>query len=210
MSGSDRFQLVTVPMAPGICRTCGAPFGMRPLFDTGLSGDFCNRQHYNPHTQEVDADVDINQAGTVYLCESCIVNLGMLVGMLPSYKTKQLKGQVELQREAIANDEKKILGLEQIVDGYHTVSSASLSNPFNAAVVVSDAKEDSSESRNSTNSQGQLFGEKSDGTDSGESKTGKPVSVSVGPRTVSRDSSSKPGKSENKSSGSENEGKLGF
>jgi hypothetical protein len=99
------------------------------MVDTGLTGDFCNRPHYNPLTEKVDDAVDVELAGTIYLCESCVVNLGEVIGMISTEKADQLRLLVADAERLLEQQRDQILGMEQIINGYRTLESAGGFNP---------------------------------------------------------------------------------
>lgn len=211
MSSSDTFQIVTHPTQPGICRTCGGPFGIRRMVDTGLSGDFCNRPHWNNHTQEVETENDINMAGSVYLCESCIVNMGMAVGMLPEYKVKALREEMAHLEDELEQQTQRNLGLEKIVDGYRVVSVSDLTGSIGGPT---PAELNAQEGSEANAVRGLVLAEGLHGANSGESSASE--SISDEEHTgVSRDDSNEPGKRGDESTGpttisGADSGRLGF
>jgi hypothetical protein len=150
------------------------------MVDTGLTGDFCNRVHYNMHTQEIENDNDVALAGSVYFCESCVVNMGMVVGMLPEYKVKELNEKLKHLEDANEKLQRKILGQEQLLNGYRTLESAGLSDVVTTGGYLSEPiiDEGSEASAIAGTKQGQLFTESDSGTVSGNSETDEPVSDS--------------------------------
>lgn len=193
MGDSDVFQKVIYPAQPGICRTCGCPFGQRDMVDTGLTGDFCNRPHFNPVTEEVDATVDINLAGTVYICESCVVNMGMVFGMLPEFKRRELIAKVEHQQSIIIEKARKIVALESIVDGYRSLSTPDPSSVVDVSQPVF-ARPFAPEKSRVTEQGPTLDSPVSDGTNSGESQVSESDSEQRSD-DVSRSVSGEPGES---------------
>jgi hypothetical protein len=179
MSASDVFQIVTHPASPGVCRVCGVAYGVRRMVDTGLTGDFCNRQHWNQHTQQVETDYDINLAGTIYFCESCVTNMGELIGMLDVPKAKKILEENAELGDALELAKAKILGMEQIINGYHdlgfddriidSVPSVSSSPVFDEHLRDSGSIPESGES-SPTEGTGEVS-QSLQGTDFGESQT---------------------------------------
>ena len=201
--GLGVLQEVIYPLAPGICRVCGTNFGARRMVDTGLTGDFCNRPHWNPITEEVDAEVDMNLAGTVYFCESCVVNMAMIFGMMPEHKVQEMYQKINKQQETIINQTRKILGLEKMLDAYNTLGSVNTSTSADVES-VGDSNESDVITVVETTSEGTLFdpgntegslqGSDADGTDSGNSEANE-SSDFEGHDGLSRDLSSKSGNS---------------
>lgn len=179
MGTSDIFKVVQYPVAPGICRTCGAPYGLRDLVDTGLTGDFCNRPHYNPITEEVDSKVDIELAGAVYICESCVVNLGEVIGMVSVTKADEMRMLIA-QWEKLAEDQQtQILGMEKIINGYGDLGVASIINNPDTNQLTIDAEQETASvpDNSSVDSTGANLGE-SEIDESSNSKESSRISAS--------------------------------
>lgn len=197
--GLGVFQIVTHPAAPGNCRGCGVPYGVRDMIDTSLSSDFCNRPHWDPVTETVDNEVDINLAGTVYFCESCVTNMAELIGMRDALKVKALENELDELRELAAGLSARNLGLEKIVDGYRDISALGVSELVTVSGSALPENFDDGNSSGSTSDspkQEQIVGESSDGSDVGSSETDESTGEQKRER-VSRDSGSKSGDSGN-------------
>lgn len=196
---SDKFQLVIQPVSPATCRSCGVAFGVRPFVDTALNADFCNLPHWNDDDQEYDHTVNVDMAGAVYFCESCVVNMGMLFDMLPSFKVNEMVAKIEHQQQVIIEKAHKIVALEKILDGYRDLGSTDLiSSGESAAYSSADEK-----------AEGDFSAESSDGTDFGISETDESVSNPESASELSRSLSDESGNSGDESIKT-SPGPLGF
>jgi hypothetical protein len=221
----DTFQEVIHPAAPANCRTCGAPFGLRPLVDTGLTGDFCNRPHWDPVTETVDNSIETNLAGAVYICESCVINMGMVVGMLPAHKAMELMHQVAEQENVLGDLNTRIDALEKVLDGFNTLSLLSRDIDNHSPADASDDQNANADAENfeiiptvsnkpPTESREAISSSPVFGSSSGSSETDK-SSDSKNSDGVPSDSSSKSGERRDESDNAENGGgvsplKFGF
>ena len=167
---TGRFQIVTAPVAPGICRICGIQYGKRVLIDTSLDADFCNR----PHSDTEDFNYSLEIMGAVYFCNECVGAMADIIDWISPEKANELRDlhlsaitMIETQRE-------RILGLEAIVNGYQSLglSAVTTSEPSTPITV------DSEESQESTGSKNSLF----------ESPTGDSLSEIKGGRKGSGNS----------------------
>lgn len=207
-----RLQIVEYPMQPGICRVCGVSYGIRPFVDTSLTGDFCNRPHWNPLTNEPESEVDINLAGAVYFCESCIINMGELVGMMDSIKAQRIRSELEQLQEVVADLTAKNLGLEKIVDGYRDLGALSISvGAIDRTVTVPVVPDPLPEEIKDPElfDSGPLTTEVTSGTDFGESEISE-HSNHEEPSGVSDDDVSESGESRDESDNKSSADVLGF
>jgi len=203
-TASDVFKIVTYPFPPGICRVCGVSYGQRDMIDTGLTGDFCNRPHYDPATDSVDSEVDMSLAGAIYFCESCVINMGELVGMLPYGKSDALKKENAMLRDEILKLQQIILGLKEVLSGNDTLRDliSSTRDSFTPSPVSDASDETKTESEipptveadSRIEFHGSVSAESSDGADSRDSEIDESFSVlESGPNSVSTDSSGESG-----------------
>lgn len=189
MGTSDLFQKVVHAVQPGICRTCGTPFGTREMVDTGLNGDFCNLPHWDEINHQVNSDVLWERMGAVYFCESCVNNMGELFGMVSAVKAEAMRREIDSLHDQLVVLNDKNLGLEKILDGYRQVSSA--------GSVINDDLTDRLRTVERTETTESEFGQSvdsqnGDGANSGEPSSDQSDSVEQS-SDVSSDYSSKPG-----------------
>ena len=112
-----RFQIVTHPVSPGMCRICGIQYGKRPLVDTSLDADFCNR----PHSDTEDFSYSMEIMGAVYFCSDCVGTMADMLGWTNPAKSQELKDQNVHLYDVNSQLNERILGLEAIVNGYQSL-----------------------------------------------------------------------------------------
>jgi len=214
MTSLGVFQIVTHPIAPGICRSCGTPYGNREMVDTGLNSEGCFRPHWDEHNSEVVLPSADETAGAIYFCESCVINMGELVQMLPYEKARVLSARLEELEKENEKLSRENLGLEKILDGYRTFTGESGSNvrtpvPVN---VAQDPQEATNYIQNYPD-ESQLSFESTDGADSGDSQIDESLNLTEH-SGLSRDSRSQSGERGDESitddPGTKSTGGLGF
>jgi hypothetical protein len=189
MTSLGQFQIVIHPIAPGICRGCGTPYGNREMVDTGLNSEGCFRPHWDEHKSEVVQPSADETAGAIYFCESCVINMGELVQMLSYEKARVLSERLEDLEKENAKLERENLGLEKILDGYRTFTGESGSNartsvPVNVAQDAEEATEPFTFEQSDVHAPS--------GADSGDSEIDESLNLTEH-SGLSRDSGSKPG-----------------